>query len=277
MTSTALELARVPFHGDTLEAVAADDKIWVSIIRVCDSLGIDGYTQSRKLKSYPWATTSKMTAVAEDGRRRGLTMIDLESLPIWLVTIHPSKVAFETRIKLATYQKEAKAVLAAWFLGDSRSLADLVRENAEIVDRMNTMSENLSEIRRQQFSLMSMLREETTRSRENSRKLDMLLGRTSDDDSDDDIFMTPHDFFKEHDVRSVVGFKIKGQRVKQIEKELAILSRRKNSPVRPAIGPRGGCARAYRFDVLRDWMVATELGNTIPFSDLRRMSQGRLF
>lgn len=110
----------VPFYGDTLEAIrCADDRIMVGIKRVCESLGVNHDSQRAKLNGYGWAVTAMIAATGPDGKTYKQSMIDLDSIPMWLVTIHPSKVAFETRIKLETHQKDAKAALAAWLLGES--------------------------------------------------------------------------------------------------------------------------------------------------------------
>lgn len=109
-------VAQVPFYDNSIEAVRADDgTIMVSLKRVCESLGVSMQGQHEKLSKCEWATVKIILTVAEDGKRRRLTMIDLESLPMWLATINVSKVRIAVRPKLLQYQREARAVLAAWF------------------------------------------------------------------------------------------------------------------------------------------------------------------
>lgn len=112
----ANELVAVPFHGDVLEATQDEQgRIWVSLRRCCESLGIDVSTQYRRLKGSHWATMVEMTMVAQDGRERAVTMIDRDTLPTWLLTIKPGKVKPEVRDKLILYQKEASRFLGDYF------------------------------------------------------------------------------------------------------------------------------------------------------------------
>jgi hypothetical protein len=77
-----MALVRVPFYGDQLDAVQdGSRKVWVSLRRLCDNLGIDPDTQKRKLSGKPWACTSEMTVQLPDaGQSREYTMIDLDRL-----------------------------------------------------------------------------------------------------------------------------------------------------------------------------------------------------
>lgn len=77
-----------------------DGRIMVSLKRVCEALGVSYPRQYRKLMECTWAGVAFMATPDERGRPQRLAMIDLESLPMWLVTIHPSKVAFGVRAKL---------------------------------------------------------------------------------------------------------------------------------------------------------------------------------
>ncbi|WP_081578412.1 phage antirepressor N-terminal domain-containing protein [Singulisphaera acidiphila] len=77
-------------------STTADGRIWVSIRSVCDALKIAMQSQLTKLRSsdFDW-TCVTMIVMQVGGQNRQVAMIDLESLPMWLVTIKPSKVAFE--------------------------------------------------------------------------------------------------------------------------------------------------------------------------------------
>jgi len=110
-------LVRVPFHGDTLEAVQRGDTVWVSIRRICENLEIDAETQRRKLKVAAWAVAGEMPATGADGKTYSMSMLALKSVPMWLATIYPQKVKEQVREKLARYQQECADVLAAHFLG----------------------------------------------------------------------------------------------------------------------------------------------------------------
>ncbi len=114
-------LETVQFHEDNLQAIRLPDgKVYVSLRRCCECLGIDFSSQRKRLKDKgrsPWATVVKMTTVAEDGAERELTMIDLDTLPMWLATITPAQVSDCVRPKLERFQKECARVLRDYFFG----------------------------------------------------------------------------------------------------------------------------------------------------------------
>lgn len=105
------------FHGDALDVLPDGERLWVSVRRVCDALGVLPHGQIEKLRAKPWATTQTICAVADDGKTREMVMLDLDGLPMWLATIEPSRVAEHAREKLVRYQREAAAVLRDHFLG----------------------------------------------------------------------------------------------------------------------------------------------------------------
>lgn len=110
-------LVRVPFHGDELDAVRDERGAWVSIRRVCEVLGVSHEPQFAKLKRKAWATMTMIVTVAEDGKNREIACVHLDSLPMWLATIEPSKVKPAVRDKLADYQRECAKVLRDYFFG----------------------------------------------------------------------------------------------------------------------------------------------------------------
>lgn len=116
-------LVEVPFHGDKLQAVQATGSVWVVVRRVCEALGIDESGQRQKLKEKAWATTELISAVAEDGKVREAFAIHLDSLPMWLATIEPSRVRPEVRAKLIAYQRECARVLRDHFFGGQATVA----------------------------------------------------------------------------------------------------------------------------------------------------------
>lgn len=110
------KIVHVPFHGDTLQAVQEGERVYIAIRRVCDALGLDFSSQLAKLRGRPWATVVMITTVAEDGRDREVACIDLDSLPMWLVTIDAGRVAPEAREKIVLFQCQATAVLRDYFV-----------------------------------------------------------------------------------------------------------------------------------------------------------------
>jgi hypothetical protein len=111
-----LQLVRVRFHDDTLDACRrTDGEIVVGFRRVCKVMGLGFESQLQKLKTRSWATVTEIVMVAEDGKRRRVTVVDLKTLHGWLVSINEAKVSPEVRDKLIRYQAECVDVLARYF------------------------------------------------------------------------------------------------------------------------------------------------------------------
>jgi hypothetical protein len=117
-TKTPVELERIYFVGGDLQAVKDENgKVWVSVRRVCEQLGVSMQGQNTKLKECPWACVKMIFTHGQSGRQQELTMIDLDSLPMWLATISLSKVEENVRPTLVAFQKHAKAALAKHCFG----------------------------------------------------------------------------------------------------------------------------------------------------------------
>lgn len=110
-------LIPVPFHGDVLEAVQGEGTLYVGIRRVCENLGIAVQSQLAKLHGAPWAVVTMIVTTGPDGKNYGTACIDLDSLPMWLATIQPSRVADHARPKLSAYQRECARALRDHFFG----------------------------------------------------------------------------------------------------------------------------------------------------------------
>jgi hypothetical protein len=59
----------------------------VSLRKLCRSLGLDFAGQYTKLQKTPWAGIEIISIPDARGHRQKVCVIDLESLPMWLVTI----------------------------------------------------------------------------------------------------------------------------------------------------------------------------------------------
>ncbi|MCZ2341483.1 MAG: phage antirepressor N-terminal domain-containing protein [Bacteroidales bacterium] len=116
------QLVTVDFYGDTLEAVQSPDgKVWVSLRRCCENLGIDPKTQFRKLRSKSWACVVEITTHDSTGRQQPAAVLSLDTVPMWLATIDPRRVKESVRDKLIRYQKECAKVLADHFFGQQQA------------------------------------------------------------------------------------------------------------------------------------------------------------
>lgn len=114
----ANELIQVPFHGDVIEATQDEQgEVWVSLRRVCESLGLDPTGQVQRLKRQPWANTCMMHVLDSAGRNFEQTGIHLRSLPMWLATVEAKRVREEVRPKLILFQSELAEVVADYVLG----------------------------------------------------------------------------------------------------------------------------------------------------------------
>ena len=111
------KIVKVDFQGGELEAVKQGEKVWVSVRRCCESLGIASNGQIEKLKEKEWACSKIILSHDTTGREQKQFMIDLDSFPMWLGTIETSRVKKEIRPMLVKYQKEAAKVLRDHFFG----------------------------------------------------------------------------------------------------------------------------------------------------------------
>jgi hypothetical protein len=109
------EIAHFNFHGDDLEIVRGAE-VLVGIRGVCRGLGVDFATQLRKLKADSTMGVVMMPTPSPGGEQE-TACLPLRALPLWLATIHPSKVAEPVREKLLAYRREAADVLADHFIG----------------------------------------------------------------------------------------------------------------------------------------------------------------
>lgn len=119
MSSTRGTLVPVDFHGDAIECIDDNGRLWVSVRAVCAALGLDNKGQQAKLSSKTWACVEIITTQVA-GQRREVFCLDLDSLPMWLATIATSRVRPEIRPKLELYQRECARVLREHFLGPQR-------------------------------------------------------------------------------------------------------------------------------------------------------------
>jgi hypothetical protein len=138
----ASELVKVSFHGDIIEAIQDERGVWASIRRICEGLGVTTQSQLAKLKNKPWAVITMIVTTGPDGKQYENAMISLDSLPMWLATIEPSRVKEEVRPKLERYQKECAKVLAEHFLGQRKEPAVNWQEiETKIIDTVASVIE----------------------------------------------------------------------------------------------------------------------------------------
>lgn len=110
-------IATVPVAGTdaTLAAIERDGTQWVAAKHVCNQLGIDWKSQNRKLKERSWARMVIMTTHDAIDRAQELSMVDRQTLTMWLATIDTNRVNEEARPVLEAFQLEAANALDAYF------------------------------------------------------------------------------------------------------------------------------------------------------------------
>jgi hypothetical protein len=103
-----------------------DGAVYVSIRRMCGNFGIDASSQLQKLKDSHWATTVKITAVAQDGKHREPAFLPLAQVPAWMTHINPNKIDDRPELveKLRRYQVEAGDVHYRHFIGPQQGSRD---------------------------------------------------------------------------------------------------------------------------------------------------------
>lgn len=131
------------FQGDELDVARDGDRLLVSVRGVCGGLGTAMQRQLSKLKTKSWATITLMVTVGADGKAREMAMIDLDSLPMWLATIEPSRVAPHVRPKLVAYQRDVARVLRDHFFGAKPQAPDAAALIGRLVDLVTNLEARL--------------------------------------------------------------------------------------------------------------------------------------
>lgn len=136
-----VSLSVVDFHGDKLQAVERDGRVLAAIRPLCEALGMNMATQLRKLHGKAWAVVVMMTTTGSDGKRYEMACLDVDSIPMWLAGIEPSKVSERVRPKLVLFQLEAHRVLRDHFVprkrpGEPESHSVRLRDDARLKREM---------------------------------------------------------------------------------------------------------------------------------------------
>lgn len=141
------ELVTIPVaqSGASLSASLIDGKPFVALKPMCEALGIDAWTQQRKLNSRSWATTSMSTVVAADGKQREMFMIDRRTMTMWLATLDENRVAEAARPIVRAFQAEAADALDAYF---STGVAVNPRGNLSTFDVLRAQIDQLEAAQR---------------------------------------------------------------------------------------------------------------------------------
>lgn len=100
-------------HGQGLEILWRDREPHVAVKPVCTVLGIDWKAQHRKLTGpESMAAIHNMTTTGADGKRYEMACMAYWEFPLWLATIHPSKLKESARDAFRRTRDEFAMVLA---------------------------------------------------------------------------------------------------------------------------------------------------------------------
>ena len=117
------EVIKVEFYGESIEAVEKDDRIWVSLKKLCQNMGIkDLNKQYKKVQQDPtFEGGYVLMATPSNGGVQQTFMLDLEFLPFWLGSIQINRVRDEeVKQKLVLYKRECVRVLRDHFFGSKQ-------------------------------------------------------------------------------------------------------------------------------------------------------------
>jgi len=143
---TAPKIKVAEFHGDKIEGVkvivGGKPKAYLLFRRLCENLGLSYGYQTIKLKKlaeeYGESVVSVIKTTGKDGKTYEQLAIELDFLPTYLLTIDTNRVKPEIREKLRLYKREAKEVLARYFLEEqngskeAKELIATARKDAEV-------------------------------------------------------------------------------------------------------------------------------------------------
>lgn len=123
--SNEIRIQRTPF-GDDVETIRddRDGTIYIVPRRISEMIGIDPWTQVKMLQdpdNSHWATSRVIPVPDARGCEQETCVIPLNSLPMWMCRISPSRVSPEAKEKLIWFQVKARDALSAAFVTDKDS------------------------------------------------------------------------------------------------------------------------------------------------------------
>lgn len=261
-------LEQIQLYGDDLTvAVAEDGKEYATLQRMCEAIGVNPDGQRLKLNGYHWARTAIISVRDTSGRNQKAYALNIDDVPAWLMTIKLNKVNFAVREKLAVYQSEAAAVLAAWFLGKTKPLAELALANPEIEDRVHRMTETIQSLTEQLVS--AELERDHYRGCCDALMTPSIQGKS--------VYMTIQAFLTKYRVKSIMGHKITGKHLINIKNQMFRLSDDYGIEVRREAGDSPRRPYMFHFAILQAWMRTSENAIRMSSKDYTKAIQGRLF
>jgi len=132
----SVEFKTVQFNGvDILAVKGSDGKIYVSIKKICEELGLDFSGQLKRIKRNDVLIDGLIQmSTPSNGGIQNISCLDINSLPFFLIGIVTEKCKPEIRPYLLDFQLKAKDILAKAFIN---------QEPAPIVNQPKSLSEAL--------------------------------------------------------------------------------------------------------------------------------------
>ncbi|MCC5574556.1 hypothetical protein IMZ11_02735 [Microtetraspora sp. AC03309] len=109
------DIVHIPFHGSEILAALENGKPHIFLRPAIEHIGLNYPTQFEKLQRKSWATIGLRGTVAEDGKVRQMTTVDLRTFFMLLATIDERRVKEDARQILIAYQNEVADVIEAYF------------------------------------------------------------------------------------------------------------------------------------------------------------------
>jgi len=190
MIAEITDLIPVPVYGHTLFVARADTPL-VPLRPICEALGLDWKSQHQKLKSHPTFAPCVVMITTHDavGRLQEMVAMVAEMVPLWLVTIHPTKVAAKVRDTLIAFQiTSGKLLYAAWISvrnglpihTGKRANPDLFRQAPSLGDWLeHPQVDEAVQLRRQEALLTEKFKAERGQLRRKANAVARKVGLTS--------------------------------------------------------------------------------------------------
>jgi phage antirepressor YoqD-like protein len=123
----------LPFGDLSFGFVRTPDGPFFVLGSVCEAFGISARAQRVRLsRRCPWAIC-RIVTIRQGSQRREVFCVGADSLPLWLGTLDPSRVAVSLRSRLIDFQRTCAAVLRDFFFGSR------VATDAEAITRTEAL------------------------------------------------------------------------------------------------------------------------------------------
>lgn len=180
---TVLVQQEVPFYDDTITAVRVEGgSVYVPIRPICDRLGVDWASQSKRIRRDPVLAAEVQRVVIMTTHRgpQESLCLPLEFMHGWLFGLTSSRVRPELRDALIRYQRDCYRVLAEAFARNAVTAAptvegipvdELLRSADDPEAQAYRMALAIANLARQQLVLRYQLQEHDTRLGDHERQL----------------------------------------------------------------------------------------------------------